>query len=78
MRAGKQEEMRDRVISFKSFFSTRAGRKILFELMNRYHILNQHDGGQFQEGQRSVVLYILQQTKVDLKKLDELLKGELE
>lgn len=69
------QRQRDRIITFKRVFGTPEGHEALFELMNRYHILEAHDGDPFAEGQRSVILFILQQTHVNLQEFDKLLKG---
>lgn len=73
----KRPSARDRVVAFKHAFATDMGRKVLFELMNQFHILNTHKGDAFAEGQRSVVLYILQQSKINLDDFDKLLNGDL-
>jgi hypothetical protein len=74
----KDNEQRDLIIAFKHVFITTMGRKVLFDLLNRFHVLNSHKGDSFSEGQRSVVLYILQQNHINLDDFDKLLKGELE
>lgn len=73
----RDETTRQRAINYKRFFSSQEGKEILFDLMNRYHILNSHGGDALKEGQRSVVLYILSEAHVDLDQLDKILKGEL-
>jgi hypothetical protein len=70
------EEQRQRVILYKRVFGSPEGKEVLFDLCNRYHLLNGHKGDVHSEGQRSVVLWILNQAHVDMKALDELLKGE--
>jgi hypothetical protein len=75
----KQEsDVRDRVIAYKNTFGSEMGKKVLFDLMNRYHILNDHGGDMHAEGQRAVVLHILKQCNINIEELDKLLKGELE
>jgi len=71
-------EQRERVINFKRTFATPEGKGVLFDLMNRYHLLNSHDGDPYKEGQRSVVLFIMAQTNINIQTLDQLLKGENE
>jgi hypothetical protein len=77
-KAKVEHEQRDRIIAFKHTFSTEMGRKVLFELMNRFHVLNEHSGDPFAEGQRSVVLFILRQSNINLDEFDKILRGELE
>lgn len=78
MRAGKKDSsVRDRVIAYKHAFSSEMGRKVLFDLMNQFHILNAHKGDAYAEGQRSVVLHILHQSKINLEHLDKLLEGDI-
>lgn len=72
----KAREQRDKIILYKKVFNSPEGREILFDLMNKFHLLNSHKGDPFAEGQRSVVLAILQQTRINLKEFDELLKEE--
>lgn len=73
----KGETDRQRIINYKKFFLSPEGKDVLFDLMNRYHILNSHAGDAFKEGQRSVVLHILKETNTDLAVLDKLLRGEI-
>lgn len=68
---------RQKIISYKKFFGTDEGREVLFDLMNRYHILNGHGGDMHKEGQRSVVLEIMRLANIDLAQFDKLLKGEI-
>lgn len=79
MKAGnkKSPAVREKVISYKNFFGDDHGKAVLFDLMNKFHVLNTHSGDAFKEGQRSVVLWIMQQTHCDLAQLDKILRGEL-
>lgn len=79
MKAGKKkpQEAREKVISYKNFFGDDGGKSVLFDLINKFHVLNTHGGDAFKEGQRSVVLWIMQQTHCDLAQLDKVLRGEL-
>lgn len=72
----KVTSIRDRVIAYKQVFGTPQGRIVLFDLMNRYHVLNHHSGDALKEGQRSVVLDVMKKVNISIEKLDELLKGE--
>lgn len=74
----KQREQRERILTFKKVFGGPDGKEILYDLMNRYHLLNSHKGDAYSEGQRSVVLYILSQTNINMEAFDKLLKGEIE
>ena len=74
----KERDHRDLLIAYKNTFSTEMGKKVLFDLMDRFHMLNGHKGDAFAEGERSVVLYILKQRHLNIEELDRLLKGELE
>lgn len=78
LKSKETNEQRERVINFKRTFATPEGKAVLFDLMNRFHILNQHDGDPLKEGQRSVVLFIMSQTNINIQTLDALLKGENE
>ena len=74
--AAKQQ--RELIITYKRAFSSAEGKVALYDLMDRYHMLNTHKGDDFKEGQRSVVLYILSQCNINLVEFDKLLKGENE
>ena len=73
-----ETEQRDILIAYKSTFSSPHGKQVLFDLLSRYHVLNEHDGDPLKEGQRSVVLHILRQLHVNLEEFDKMLKGEFE
>lgn len=77
MKAGKQSSARDRVIAYKAAFSSEQGRKVLLDMMNKFHVLNSHEGDAFAEGQRSVVLHILHQSKINLAEFDKMLEGDI-
>lgn len=72
----KAQEQRDKIISYKRVFDSPEGKQVLFDLMNKFHILNSHGGDTIQEGQRSVVLWIMQQCNINLAQFDALLKGD--
>jgi hypothetical protein len=72
----KEKSQRARIISFKRTFGSQEGKEVLYELMNRYHILNDHGGDAFKEGQRSVVLHILTKCRINMAQFDEMMKGE--
>lgn len=72
----EKTELRERILAYKAAFSTDQGRAVLYDLMNRYHILNAHNGDAFKEGQREVVLYIMSQANLNLRAFDELMKDE--
>lgn len=72
----KAQEQRDKIISYKRVFDSPEGKQVLFDLMNKFHILNTHGGDTIQEGQRSVVLWIMQQCNINLAQFDALMKGE--
>ncbi len=74
----KTQEQRDLIISYKQAFGSAQGKSVLFDLMNRFHVLNAHDGEPMREGERAVVLYIMQQCKMNLKEFDKLLSDEIE
>lgn len=61
---------------YRSVFKEGNGRQVMFDLMNLFHVLNEHDGGAYQEGQRSVVLHILRQSNVSVAALDEFLEEQ--
>lgn len=72
-----QKEQRDRIISIKQTFGSEAGRATLLELMNRFHILHEHKGDAYKEGQRSVVLWIMKNVNVKIEDFDRMMRGEL-
>ena len=74
--ADQQEASRQLLISYKKFFGSAEGKDVLFDLMNRFHILNSHGGEALKEGERSVVLYILNRANVDLVQYDKIIRGE--
>lgn len=69
-------EQRERILQYRRVFGSEEGQMILRDLMNNFHILNSHKGDMFKEGQRSVVLHILNQNNVDINEYDKLIKGE--
>lgn len=69
-------EQRERLISYQRLFKTADGKDVIYDLMNRFHILNSHKGDAFMEGQRSAVLYILNNCSISIEALDKMLKGE--
>lgn len=70
------ESFRQKVITYKKVFGTPEGKEVLFDLCNRFHVLNGHGGDPHKEGQRSVVLEILGNTHRSMEDFDKLLKGE--
>lgn len=73
----KVEADRQRVVAYKKVFGSPEGREVLFDILNRYHVLNSHGGDPFKEGQRTVALHILSQCSIDLVQFEKILKGEL-
>lgn len=71
-----QTIQRNRITNFKQAFGTEAGRETLMELMNRFHVINPHDGSARQEGERAVVLYIMEHVGMNLAEFDKLWRGE--
>jgi hypothetical protein len=82
LRKNKQEDpsqaVRDLVVIYKQAFGTEQGKQVLFDLMDKFHVLNSHKGDAFSEGQRSVVLHIMSRANLNLQSLDAILKGDLE
>lgn len=72
----QKETHRDLVIAYKKVFGSPEGKIVLYHMMSRYHVLNQHNGDALKEGQRSVVLDVLKKCHISIQQLDELLKGE--
>lgn len=72
----REIEQRDRIIQYKRVFGSTEGKAVLFDLMNKYHVLNSHGGDALKEGQRSVVLGILSQCSINLDEFDKMMKGE--
>ena len=72
-RSKKEISQRDMIVFYKNTFNSQAGKHVLFDLMNKYHILGTHRGDVFKEGQRSVVLTIMKSAKIDLAEFDKLL-----
>lgn len=73
-----RQEGRDLTIAYKKVFGTSEGKTVLFDLMNRFHVLNAHTGDPLSEGQRAVVLRILHQVGVNMEELDRMIRGEQE
>lgn len=73
----QSESLRQKIIAYKKVFGTPEGKEVLFDLCNRFHILNGHGGDPHKEGQRSVVLDILGNTHRSMEEFDKLLKGEM-
>lgn len=76
------EDQRQKAIAFKKFFGTDEGKEVMTDLMNKFYVLNSlprlPDGrvDPVAEGQRDVVLYLLNRANVDVATLDRILKGE--
>lgn len=75
-------EERERAITYKRVFRSTDGNAVYLDLMNRFWVLNRKppqpsdfDRGRL-EGQREAILYIVEMVGTDIKKLDELMKGE--
>ena len=75
-RENPEQQQRDSIVNYKRVFGTPEGKQVLFDLMNRHHILNSHKGDVFSEGQRSVVLQIMSQCNIDLAEFDRLMEGQ--
>lgn len=73
----EKQEQRDRIISYKRVFGTPEGKVVLFDILNRFHVLDSHGGDAYKEGQRSVALRIMQNCAIDIAEFDKLLKGDL-
>jgi hypothetical protein len=69
------QRQRDLIIAYKTAFSGEDGKAVLFDLMNKFHILNSHDGSAGKEGERKVVLHIMHQLNINLEAFDAMLKG---
>lgn len=77
----------DRALYYQTIFSTPEGQKVLWDLMSNHHIIGStfssdtHEMA-LKEGERNVVLRILQILKIDVislaKKIEEGLKEESE
>lgn len=72
----KQQEQREKIIAYKRTFGTPEGKTVLFDLMNKYHVLNGHKGDIHKEGERSVVLGIMYMCNINMEEFDRLMKGE--
>lgn len=87
MRLGRNKEIQDKlerdrqkVINYKKTFATPDGREVLFDLMNRYFILEgvpEGDRAIRCLGQNDVAKYILKMANIDLVEFEKLLKGEI-
>lgn len=87
MRLGRSKEIQDKierdrqkVITFKKVFASPEGKEVLFDLMNRYFVLeNIPEGDRAIRclGQNDVVKYIIKMSNIDLVEFDKLLKGEI-
>jgi hypothetical protein len=65
-------EQRARILTYKRVFSSVDGKVVFADLMDKFHLVNEHDGTPFPEGQRSVVLYVMRQTNINVEKFDEM------
>ena len=71
-------EQRDLLVAYKQTFGSPQGKLVLYDLLNRYHVLKSHDGSAFMEGQRSVAVSIITKCSISIAQFDEMLKGENE
>jgi hypothetical protein len=72
---------RDLVIAYQSVFETEMGKKVLFDLMNRFHAVNDFPAIDpnlllRQVGQRSVICTILNTAGIDVAEFYNMMKGE--
>lgn len=77
----------DRALSYQAIFSTADGQKVLWDLMSNHHVIGStfskdtHEMA-LKEGERNVVLRILQILKIDVqalaKRIEDGLKDESE
>jgi predicted DNA-binding ArsR family transcriptional regulator len=74
--AEAQDAQRNRIILYKRVFGSPEGKEVLVDLMDRFYIVQEHDGSPGREGQRSVVLHIMRQAGMDLAAFDNLWRGE--
>lgn len=68
---------RARVIDYKKAFNSEAGRRVLYDMMIKYHVINPLPKGQDRdqaEGARNVVLEILTILKVDPEQMTKLIR----
>lgn len=49
----------EQIAAYIRIVASEDGMTMIHDLANRYHLLTPHDGGEREEGQRSVVLHIL-------------------
>lgn len=74
---GKREnEFREKCITYKRVFGSPEGKKVLYDLMDRNHVVATHKGDIFQEGRRAAILEIMYFCNISVKQLDEMMKGE--
>lgn len=69
-------EQRNLLIAYQQTFGTPHGKQVLFDLMNRYHVLRSHGGDSFKEGQRDVAIAIITKCNISISQFDEMLKGD--
>ena len=78
----KSQEQRDKIITYKRVFGTPEGKQVLFDLMNRFNILNPHKGNEFEqaqsEGRRTAILYIPANCNMNMAEFDRAMKGDNE
>ena len=70
------QEQRNKVINYKRVFGTPEGKEVLYDLINNHYVLSTHKGDAYCEGQRKVVLEILNKCNVNIEAFDKMLKGE--
>lgn len=76
-----EERIVDLAVAYKNIFSSPQGEMVLYDLMNRGHILQSSFGKNlsphdifFREGERNVVLQILSMLDLDVQRLKEHIK----
>lgn len=77
MKSQKEMEQGDKIVAYKHAFNTEHGKIVRNDLMDKFHFLRPHKGEDaFAEGQRSVVLYILEQLYIKPEDIMKIMDGE--
>lgn len=73
----REQVQRDRIIRFKKVFGTPEGKEVLFDILDRCHVLDTQELSPFEQGKRSIGLRIVTDLNINLADFDRLLKGEI-
>ncbi len=73
-----EQERRDRLIQYKQLFGSPQGKVVLFDIIDRCHILDERELTPFEQGKRSVATRLLTDLNINLSEFDRMMKGDNE